>query len=636
MDKMSNRRGNENASSWEKIAVDDSEQLSLGVSEMSIEQGREDGGEWEVYSKKSKNKGGTSYAKSPQPQAQKVWAQSSGTGRFSSGNAWSSQSNADNRRPGAVGRGGTRPPSQAYNGGVFEQGYNVQQSAIRAPLANGWSWQSRACYTQSKASEEGQHHDAEALVGNANDNEENDSESDVIDDSDDDFMSDEYDSDASQKSHETRKTNNWFKKFFETLVELAPDQINDPERQWHCPACRGGPGAIDWYRGLQPLMVHAKTIGVNRVKLHREFAEVLEEELRRLGTSIVPPGESFGMWQGLSAEEKDHEIVWPPMVIIMNTRLEQDENEKWIGMGNPELLNYFNSYKPVKARHSYGPQGHRGMSVLIFEASASGYLNAECLHKHFVEQRTDRNAWESNRRLLFCQSGGGNRQLFGFMALKDDLEFFNRHSQGKSKLKFDMRSYQEMVVKEARQLTEKNQQLNYYMDKAEKEKRHSKALAESLNIISEKLRKSTVENRIVRQRMQMQHEEHKEEMDYQEQFFKEKIRIIHDEMDKKEENFEKQQQEKREMVRQTNAYTSNAEENRRRLADMESFIKLQDKEMEEFEAEKEKLIREHEEKVKAMKKRQWEEEVELEKQFDIELSVLMNKYSPDAAAKGST
>lgn len=75
-----------------------------------------------------------------------------------------------------------------------------------------------------------------------------------------------------------------------------------------------------------------------------------------------------------------------------------------------------------------------------------------------------------------------------------------------------MRSYQEMVVREARQLTEKNQQLNYYMDKAEKEKKHSKVLAESFNILSEKLRKTMEENRIVRQRTRIQHEQNKEEV----------------------------------------------------------------------------------------------------------------------------
>jgi hypothetical protein len=96
-------------------------------------------------------------------------------------------------------------------------------------------------------------------------------------------------------------------------------------------------------------------------------------------------------------------------------------------MGNQELLDYFSGYAAVKARHSYGPQGHRGMSILIFESSARGYLEAERLHKHFAEQGTDRNAWD-RRRVLFYQ--GGKRQLYGYMALKEDLDLFNQHSQG--------------------------------------------------------------------------------------------------------------------------------------------------------------------------------------------------------------
>lgn len=96
-------------------------------------------------------------------------------------------------------------------------------------------------------------------------------------------------------------------------------------------------------------------------------------------------------------------------------------------MGNQELLDYFSTYAAVRARHSYGPQGHRGMSVLIFEASATGYLEAERLHKHFAEQGTDRNAWFGRPNLFYP---GGKRQLFGYLATKEDMEVFNRHCQG--------------------------------------------------------------------------------------------------------------------------------------------------------------------------------------------------------------
>lgn len=96
-------------------------------------------------------------------------------------------------------------------------------------------------------------------------------------------------------------------------------------------------------------------------------------------------------------------------------------------MGNQELLDHFKAYAALKARHSYGPQGHRGMSMLIFDDTAAGYLEANRLHKHFKEQGRDRDAWNSNR-VPFCS--GGKRQLYGYMALKEDVDIFNLHSQG--------------------------------------------------------------------------------------------------------------------------------------------------------------------------------------------------------------
>jgi hypothetical protein len=194
---------------------------------------------------------------------------------------------------------------------------------VTAPLANGWQWQSRPRPSGSEVEKDDDPPSgSDPEVENFDGNNTSDDDDDLSDD-----ISDDYDSDASEKSFETRKTNKWFKEFFEKLNTLSIEQINELAREWHCPACKNGPGAIDWYKGLQPLMTHARTKGSKRVRLHREFAALLEEELSRRGTSVVPAGEQFGKWKGLR-ESTDREIVWPPMVIVMNTFLEKDDDDK--------------------------------------------------------------------------------------------------------------------------------------------------------------------------------------------------------------------------------------------------------------------------------------------------------------------
>lgn len=58
------------------------------------------------------------------------------------------------------------------------------------------------------------------------------------------------------------------------------------------------------------------------------------------------------------------------------------------------------------------------------------------------------------------------------------------------------------------------------------------------------------------------------------------------------------------------------------------FVELQDKEMENFAIEREKLIQVHEENSAAMKQRHREEEVEMENKYNELLAKLMEKYSP--------
>lgn len=270
---------------------------------------------------------------------------------------------------------------------------------------------------------------------------ESDREDDELDLPDDDSDEDEFlsgdHSDGKEMSFEERRKSRWFKKLFECLDKLTSTKINDPERRWHCPVCKGGPGEIMWFTGLQSLVLHTKTKGGSRIKLHRELAQLLAEELRLRGTTVVPASEVYGQWDGVEYEDK--EILWPPMVIIMNTALAKDDNEKRIGMGNQELREYFSSCTLINSvRHSYGPQGHHGISVLIFEATAMGYIQAQVLCEQFSVKGRDKDAWECNPVRFYP---GGIRKLYGYMAEEKDMENFNQHSHGKARLKFEMKSY---------------------------------------------------------------------------------------------------------------------------------------------------------------------------------------------------
>ncbi|KAK1414130.1 hypothetical protein QVD17_29871 [Tagetes erecta] len=556
----------------------DVNQLTQAVEDVNLDSNQDAG--WEVISKKNKNRPAIGAAK-PNP-----WVQ------------------PDAQRMGAQVNAPVRAPSTAWAGQTGGRGgvinLNATSNAIPPPLQSGWNWNSRPAKPRNSGND---FPNPEPVV----EEDFGDDDEEEIDDSDDEGLSDEYDSDEVPKSHEERKKNKWYAEFFATLDTLTLEQINEPTRQWHCPACQNGPGAIDWYKSLLSLVTHAKTKGSKRVKIHRDLAEILEEDLRRRGTTVSQAGESYGQWKGLNENVKDKEIVWPPMVVIMNTQLEQDESDKWIGMGNQELLDYFGSYEAVRARHSYGPRGHRGMSLLIFEASAVGYTEAERLSKHFEDEGTDRDTWERRPNLFYP---GGKRKLYGYMATKKDMEIFNQHSHGKSKLKFEMVSYQEKVVNQLKQMNEDNQQLHWYKNKVVKEKMHSKALEESYGLVSKKLRETEEQSRIVRERTKQYHEQNKEEMDFQEEFFKDQLKVIQDARNANEGHFDKLQQE---VSRTLDPHTRD--------------LKLE--EMKEFEEQREKLMKKYEGKIAEMKSRYWNEQLDIEKGFNAELTQLMNNYIPE-------
>lgn len=641
---MSQSKGSNNAASPagpHAIVSPSVDQLKYDMADINLDSAQES--EWEVIAEKSKNRalanakpwGSSTINPSAWGHSEggfpaKGWGSNNGSKRNPGNN---SGPPVDSCKPAGSGNSKPQQPNRGW-----EAAYTAPPCVIAPPLQHGWQWENRGGSTGTLKTQETSAnvrsvvdslsaYDSEpGIVHEEPDDVSDEEDDDLLDDSDDD-LSDDCDSDASEKSHETRKMNRWLTKLFDVLDSLKEEEIIDPNRQWHCPACHDGPGAIDWYRGLQPLMTHARTRGTRRVRLHRELAVLLEEELRRRGSSVVPAGEVFGKWKGLCETTADHEIIWPPTVVIMNTLLEKDDRDKWTGMGNPELVDYFSNYAAARARHSYGPNGHRGMSVLIFNNTAMGYLEAERLHKQFEKEGRDRDGWE-RRRILFYP--GGKRQLYGFLATNEDMEIFNQHSAGKSCLKYDVKSYQKMVVTPMRKMSEDNQKLNWYKQKAVNQEQRSKAFEESFEAVSQTLRETLEENRIVRLRTMMQHEENKEEMDYQESFLMEQMEKIHKATEEKEMKFERLLQAERAKAKQSDMDSGINEDRKHRKEETESFICGQEKGIEEFEAKREKLIRTHEQKKVEFKRKHLQEEVELEKEFHTALNQLMEEYTPGA------
>ncbi|PWA87127.1 Zinc finger-XS domain-containing protein [Artemisia annua] len=436
-------------------------------------------------------------------------------------------------------------------------------------------------------------------------------------DSDDEIVSDDYDSDDSQMSHDSRKKHPYFVELFESLDELTADQINEPVRQWHCPACRDGPGSIHWFRGMKAFVTHIKTKGSRRPKLHRDLADLLDEELFRRGAVAVQNAEVFGKWVGVDKGVGDWNIVWPPMVIVQNTLLEQDENEKWVGMGTHELLEYFDSFEAVKARNAFGPEGHRGMSVLIFDASAVGYLEAERLGKHFERQDLGRNAWNHHPNHIHSD---GKRQLYGYLATEQDLEVFNIHSPGKLKLKYELVSYQEKVVNQYKQLSKDSQQLIWYKKMIAKQERSSKALEDAFWLLSQKLRKIEEENKIIRQRTQMYHKQNEEEMDFLEKFSKDQLKVLQDCREAQKEDLEKLQQEECKTVHAVSDVP-------KRNGKGENVLKSLTEDMNEIEEERVRLMKLHEEEMAEMKIKHGKEENEAKEKFNSKLDQLTKRCS---------
>lgn len=79
-------------------------------------------------------------------------------------------------------------------------------------------------------------------------------------------------------------------------------------------------------------------------------------------------------------------------------------------------------------------------------------------------------------------------------------------------MKLELVSYKEKVVDQLKKMSNDSQELLWYKKKIAKQERSSKALEDAFWLLSQKLRKLEEENKIVRQRTQMYHEQNTEEV----------------------------------------------------------------------------------------------------------------------------
>eukprot|EP00249_Psilotum_nudum_P008309 c21185_g1_i2 orf=188-799(+) len=91
----------------------------------------------------------------------------------------------------------------------------------------------------------------------------------------------------------------------------------------------------------------------------------------------------------------EDQIVWPPTVIVENTRLAKTDDGRWTGIGNSEMAIFLSEigHTRGKPKSSWGKEGHRGQVFVQYPPTLEGLREAERLHNLFKSRNRGRDKW---------------------------------------------------------------------------------------------------------------------------------------------------------------------------------------------------------------------------------------------------
>ncbi|CAM6120270.1 unnamed protein product [Calypogeia fissa] len=160
----------------------------------------------------------------------------------------------------------------------------------------------------------------------------------------------------------------------------------------------------------------------------------------------------------------DKSVVWPPVVIIENTRLSWDEErKKWKGLAASDIqksLKNVENWEYAKVKPLFDIHGQKSSALVIFPGTFEGYFEAEALNDQLERSGKGKDQWMKVRpqdmnprsprgfNTPDLVSQDGKRILYGYLAQPEDIQRVDPQKNG---YKWFIESFNEKVRKPAQQ-----------------------------------------------------------------------------------------------------------------------------------------------------------------------------------------